>query len=110
MPATPLTNTRVSHTALIALPTAPSADPTNGNSIPNGGSTIVLVENTDTASHTLTVEFARSFDGQVVTPKVHTLVASTKYMLRMGPVSDYGNVVKVTANSNLVKITPFELA
>lgn len=104
MPATALTLTRVGHLTPVPLPAAVASDPTNGNSVPNGGSTLLILKNTDTASHTVMVSFSKKVQGQAVTPLTWTLAAGDEQIVKLGPVPDFGSSVFIDTDSNLVTV------
>lgn len=67
MPATAITPVQVGHKAPAALPLAAAGtamDPTNGNSVANGGQTVLLVFNSGASAHTFEVAFGSTVDGQ----------------------------------------------
>lgn len=106
---TPLTPVAVGHVTPVALPAAASgtAMDTNGNTVPNGGETLLLLYNSGAVSHTVTVTFAANtnLDGQAVTPLgPFTLAATTEYALKLGSPTIYGNPALVTANHAEVKV------
>jgi hypothetical protein len=99
----------VGHTVPVALaaPSAGTAMDTNGNTVPNGGETLLLIYNSGATSHTVTVTFGANtnLDGQTVTPLgPFTLAATTEYALKLGSPALYGNPALVTANHAEVKV------
>lgn len=107
MPATALTATQVGHKTPVALPAAASGtamDATNGNTIPNGGSTLLLLYNSGASARTVTVTVTTLVDGQTVTSLgPFNLAATTEYALMLGSPGIYGNPTTVTANNAEVK-------
>lgn len=107
--ATALTPAKIAHTALTALGTPPAGDVT-GNTISNSGSkTLVYIENGST-DRTIEVQFARKIDGQSVDPIELPVVANFKGFLKLGPVADYGSVVKLVPSNAELKLKAFELS
>lgn len=107
--ATALTPTVIKHTELTALGT-PGAGDTTGNTVPNSGSKTMLWVECGSTPRTLTVNFARTVDGQSITAKVYNLTANFKGFLKMGPVGDYGAIVSVVPSHAEVLVKAFELA
>lgn len=111
MPATALTPTQLTHTGTVTLGAAPgaAADATNGNTFPNGGSSLLLMNNTAGTSATVAVAFSSTVDGQSVTPRSYTIPANTILMTKLGPVALYGSTVTVTASATTVKLAVYAL-
>ena len=107
--ATALNPVVIKHTELTALGT-PAAGDTTGNTVPNSGSKTVLYVECGATPRTLTVNFARTVDGQPITAKVHNLAANFKGFLKLGPVRDYGQIVSVVPSHAEVLVKSFELA
>lgn len=107
--ATALSTTVVGHKALTALG-APTAGDVTGNTITNsGGHTLLYIENTGATARTLGVSFGRTVDGQAVTAWSFAIAASTKYLLKLGSVADYGSTVTITPSHAEVAVKVFEL-
>jgi hypothetical protein len=108
MPATAITPTAVGNKTPVSLPAPASgtaADATNGNSVANGGSTLLLIYNSGASTRTVTVAFTTTVDGQAVTPLgPFNLSATTEYALMLGSPSYYGNPTIITANNTEVKL------
>jgi hypothetical protein len=113
MPATAISPTAVGTHTPVALPTPASgtaADPTNSNSVLNGGSTLLLIYNSGASVRTITVAFSTTVDGQTVTPLgPFNLAATTEYALMLGPSAFYGNPTIITANNAEVKLRVLQL-
>lgn len=111
MAATAHTATTLGHTTAATFPTSPgaAANATDGDTFPNGGSSILVMNNTDASSHTVEVALSATVDGLAVTPRSFTVPASTVQLVKLGSVADYGSTVKVTADSNLVKLAVYAL-
>lgn len=107
--ATALTTTVVGHKAPVPLGTPPAGD-TTGNTIVNSGDKTFLFIRNGSSSRTLGVSFARTVDGKPVEAWSHTIAANGEYLLKLGPVADYGSVVTVTPSHADVLIKAFELA
>ena len=114
MPATALTATQVGHKTPVALPTPASGtamDATNGNTIPNGGSTLLLIYNSGATTRTVTISFNATVDGQAVTSLgPFDLAATTEYALMLGAPAHYGNPTLVTANNAEVKVRVLQVS
>lgn len=92
-----------------AAPAATAGDAVNFNSSDNDGHTILVADNTDTASHTVTVHITRTVDGVAPAAKVFTIAAGTTEYL--GPFSpqDYGTTLDYDVDSATVTILPLRL-
>lgn len=86
--------------------TATAGDVTNGNSIPNDGSTGLVVTNTGATSHTLTVAITKKVDGQGVTAKTWTLTAGAVLGIGPFPVDEYSAKLQVNADNAELTILP----
>lgn len=111
MPATALTPTQLTHTTPVTVAASPGAtsDNTNGNSFPNGGNTILVMNNTGGASATATIAITTTVDGQAVTGRVHTVPAGTIQWVKLGPVAIYGSTVTVTPSASTLKLAAYAL-
>lgn len=84
-----------------------ACDNTNGDFFYQDGHTLLILNNTDSSSHTVTIPYVRTVDGTALTSVVLTLAASEVRAVAAG-IPDrgyYGQPAKITftANSNLVK-------
>ena len=113
MPATALTVTQLSHTTArnITLADTPGvdADATNGNSVANGGTTLLVCNNTAGASATVSIDIATTVDGQAVADRSFTIPANKVHLILLGPPSVYGNPTTVTASATTVKLAAYAL-
>lgn len=105
MPATALSATTLTHTTPVTLASSPGAagDNTNGNTVPNGGSSVLFMNNTAGSSGTVTVALTTTVDGQTVTSRTFTIPANTVQMVKLGPVAYYGTTVTVTPSASTIK-------
>lgn len=113
MPATAITPVQVGHKAPAALPLAAAGtamDPTNGNSVANGGQTVLLVFNSGASAHTFEVAFGSPVDGQVVDPLgPFSVAAGAEVAIKLGPPAIYGNPAIVTGNHAELKVRVLQL-
>lgn len=103
-----IATTSISRAALTAL-AAPSqaADVANGNFCLNDGATALCLLNTDSATHTLTVQLATGLDGQTVQPRTYTVVVSgNQQWTGVFPIQFYGSQLAFSLDSALVKVLP----
>lgn len=108
MVATPVTPHQIVRAGV--APTAEAAaDNTNGNVVPNDGSTWLEVTNGGGSSATVAVAFTQTVDGQAVTPVSHTIAAAGKLRLGPFPVGDYGPVLHFTASAATVTVVAYTL-
>lgn len=105
MAATALTATEIGKTAAtLAASPGVAANATDGNLVPNNGNTILLMNNTGGSTYAVTVAFADTVDGQVVTPLSYSVPANTIHMVKLGAPSIYGTTTLVTAANVAVKL------
>lgn len=100
--------TTVSRAALTAV-AAPSvaADVANGNFIVNDGATELRLVNSDSSTHTLTVQMVAGIDGQTVGPRSYTVaVSALRQEVGPFPVQFYGSQLAFNLDSTLVAVQP----
>jgi hypothetical protein len=108
---TPISVTSVSRTALTAIPApATAADVANGNFCYNDGATVLVLLNTDSSAHTLTVQLASGVDGQTAGPRpLPVAISANQQWTGVFPVQFYGNQLGFNLDSALVKVQPVSL-
>jgi hypothetical protein len=106
-----LTVTQLDHDTAVTLPASPgtAADTTNGDTVANGGYTLLVVNNTDAASQDVTIVTPGKVDALNVEDRVFTVPASTIQFIRLGPVAVYGSNVTVTCNSANVLLAAYAM-
>jgi len=111
MAATARTATQLSHTGLATLLADPgtAADNVNGDSFPNGGNTILIMNNTAGSSGTVTIGVTQQVDGLTVTGRSFTIPANSIRVAKLGPPAVYGDTVTVTASASTIKLQAFAL-
>src|SRR5689334_665437 len=111
MAATARTATTLTHTTPVTPPASPgvAADNVNGDTFPNGGHTMLIMNNTAGSSATVTVSFANTVDGQAVTARQYTIPATTVQIVKLGPSTYYGDPVTVTASASTVKFLAYTI-
>lgn len=83
-----------------AMPDAVPGDVSQGHTMPNDGRTGLMVTNADTeAAHTVTINLARTVDGQGVVPRTVSVPASTSVALGPFNPGDYGADLSVGVDS-----------
>lgn len=110
--ATALTPVVLSHLTSTSIPldAAGAAADVTGNTVPNGGSTLLLMFNSGASARTFTVTFGSTVDGQAITPLgPFSIAAGALHAIKLGPPSTYGNPTTVTANNAEVKIRALQL-
>lgn len=109
MAATARTSTTLTHTTPVTLPASPgvAADNVNGDSFPNGGHTLLIINNTAGTTATVSVAFANTVDGQAVTARQYTIPATTVQIVKLGPSQYYGDPVVCTASAATVKFLAY---
>ena len=111
MPATARTATQVTHTALSTLLADPgtAADNTNGDTFPNGGNTLLVMNNTAGSSGTVTISTTVSTDGLTAPTRQFTIPANSIRVAKLGPPAVYGSTTTVTASASTIKLQAFAL-
>ena len=107
MPATAVPVNNIDHKTALAKPTPVACDPTNGNSVSNGG-TLVL-EFTSSAGGTVSVAFPNAVDGQAITPLQYTFTGAQTKLVGGFPVSIYGSTLTFTASVNTITVIPYQV-
>lgn len=95
----------VSRSTLINFP-APTlaADVTNGNFCPNDGATALILINSDSVQHTLTVQLAAGVDGKSVTATYPVLITGQRQWTGVFPLQWYGSQLLFNLDSSLVLV------
>lgn len=104
MAATPVTVVRPTISG-VADPTPVAADAVNGNSVPNLDNLILILNNTDSNPHTVTVVTPATHAGYAVADLVINLSATTKRSFSNFPSDAFGRTLVFTANSSTVTIS-----
>lgn len=109
MPRTNINVTKVTRTG-VSIATGSAVDVANGNTIANDGKVAVLVKNTGSTSHTLTIAIAEKVDGQTVPAKTWTVAASAQ--LAIGPFdpSVYGGRLQVNGDNAELTVLPVRIS
>lgn len=104
-----ITPTNLTHTTASTWPASPgvAADTTNGDQVPNGGYTILVMNNTAGSSATVTVVTSATVDGLPVDNRVFTVPANTVQLVKLGPISTYGSSTRVDCSATTVKIAAY---
>lgn len=105
------TATSLNHTTPVTVAASPglAANVPDGDTFPNGGSSILLMNNTGGAAYTVTVAVAETVDGLAVTGRVHTVPAGEIRWVKLGAPAVYGTTTKVTAENVAVKLAVYAL-
>lgn len=109
MAATALTVTQLDHETAVTLPASPgvAADTTNGNSVANGGNTLLVVNNTAGSSATVDLVTPGTVDDLPVGDRQFTVPANTIQLVRVGPPSVYGTTVRINSSATTVKLAAY---
>lgn len=82
----------------------------DGDTFPNGGDTIVILNNTGGVSYYVDEYIdGPDTDGNAVTPLRHTVAAGVMRIVKLGPPSKYGNPTKLVAENTAVKIIAYAI-
>lgn len=109
MTATPVALNTITRAGL-AKPTPIACDAANGNSVSNGSTVHFEFTNSDTASHTVTVQQPGTLDGVTSPGKVYTIAAGVTLAVGVLPQAIYGQTVTWTVDNALVKYAVYQLA
>lgn len=106
MPATARTATTLTHTTPVTVAASPgtAADVTNGDTFPNGGNTILVMNNTGGSTYYVDIYLAQGQDGLAATARRHSVPATTIQEVKLGPPSLYGSTTLVKAENTAVKL------
>lgn len=105
MAATQLTSTSLDHLTAVVIAASPgvAANATDGNLCPNGGNSILTMNNTGGSSYFVDVFPTQVVDGLAIAARRHTVAAGVIKRVKLGPVSVFGNNVLVKAENIAVK-------
>ena len=108
---TPVSLANHKSATLVAPGSWTAANTPDGNSIPNGGSTILGMNNSGASSRTVvvTIPASAATDSQAVTGVTHTLAAGEVKYVKLGNPGVYGNPTLVTASHAEVLLKAFTL-
>jgi hypothetical protein len=82
------------------MPTAIPGDVTNGHTLPNDGRVGLIIDNTDAAvAHNVTINLARTVDGQSVVPRTESVPANTSKAFGPFSAADYGSDLSVDVDN-----------
>lgn len=105
--------TSLGHTTAVVIPAAASwgtvANVPDGETFPNGGSTILVMNNTGGSTYTVTIDVASTVDGLPVTDRVHSLAAGEIKIVKLGPPAIYGSKTLATAQNVAVRLIAYAL-
>jgi hypothetical protein len=106
MPATARTATQLTHTTPVTVAASPgiAADVTNGDTFPNGGNTILVMNNTGGSTYYVDIYQASGQDGLPAIARRHTVPATTIQEVKLGPPAIYGATTLVKAENVAVKL------
>lgn len=107
MTATPIASVPLSRTPT-ADPAPTACDATNGNITPNTGATIFRVQNTDSASHTITFVTIPTQDSLALADLTLTIGATAKAWVSGFDMETFGSQITYTVSSADIEITAFE--
>lgn len=106
-----LNATSLTHTAAVTWPTVPGApaDLANGDTVPNGGSTILVMNNTAGTSATVTIRTPGEIDGLAVGDRTFTVPANSIQLAKLGSPAHYGSPTRVDCSAATVRIAAYTL-
>lgn len=100
------TATNLTHTTPTTVAASPglAANATDGDTFPNGGSTVLIMNNTGGSTYYVDIYPSVTVDGLEVEARRHSVPATTIQHVLLGPVSVYGSTVLVKAENVAVKL------
>lgn len=104
-----LTATNLSHKTPVTLAASPgaAAAASGGDTVPNGGSTILFMNNTAGVSGTVTITTTSLVDGLPVDDLAFTIPATTVQVVTLGPVSVYGTSTRIDCSATTIKLLAY---
>lgn len=105
------TATTLNHLTAVAVAASPgiAANVPDGDTFPNGGNSVLVMNNTGGATYTVTVAVTELVDGLAVTGRVHSVAAGEIKWVKLGAPAIYGTTTKVTAENVAVKLAVYAL-
>lgn len=100
------TATTLTHTSMSTYATDPgtAANVPDGDTFPNGGSTILVMNNTGGSAYNVDIYLAEGQDGLDATYRRFSVPATSIREVKLGPVHLYGETVLVKAENTAVKL------
>lgn len=107
MAVTANTATTLTHTAAVVVAASPgnAANVTDGDTFPNGGSTVLVMNNTGGSSYYVDIYQESNEDGLAAVARRFTVPATTIHEVKLGPPSVYGSTTLVKAENVAVKLS-----
>jgi hypothetical protein len=103
--------TTLDHITPVVIPAAASwgtaANVPDGDTFPNGGNTLLIMNNTGASTYTVTIAVESTVDGLAVASRVHSLTAGQIKIVKLGPSRIYGTTTKVTAENVAVRLIAY---
>jgi hypothetical protein len=107
MAATAIARTQLSHVPT-ADPAGVAMDATNGNIVPNSGSTMFRLNNTGGSTYTVTFAPSVVVEDFTITHAAYSVAAGAVVFLGKHDVQNFGANILITAQNVAVKLTAFE--
>lgn len=106
MPVVARTATTLTHTAAVAVAASPgtAANVPDGDTFPNGGNTVLVMNNTGAAPYFVDIFQAAGQDNLPAQARRFTVPATTIQEVKLGPPGIYGSTVLVKAENVAVKL------
>jgi hypothetical protein len=99
--------TTISHTAAVAVAASPgaAANVPDGDTFPNGGNSVLVMNNTGASPYYVDIFQAAGQDGLPAAARRFTVPATTIHEVKLGPPSVYGATVLVKAENTAVRLS-----
>jgi len=105
MAATQLTAVALDHLTAVVIAASPgvAANATDGNLCPNGGNSVLTMNNTGGSSYFVDIYPSQLVDGLALAPRRHTVAAGVIKRVKLGSAAVFGNNTLVKAENAAVK-------
>lgn len=99
--------TTLAHTTAVAVASSPgiAANVPDGDTFPNGGNTILVMNNTGASAYYVDVFQSSNVDGLAAVARRFTVPATTVHEVKLGPPLVYGTNTLVKAENVAVKLS-----
>lgn len=105
------TAANLSHTSGTVLAASPgvAANVPDGDTFPNGGNTVLIMNNTGGSTYYVDVYVNQTVDNLPATARRFSIPAGVIHTIKLGPVSAYGSTTLVKAENVAVKLLALAL-
>ena len=108
-----LSATTLTHKTAVSLPATASLGATaaasGGDTVPNGGTTFLFMNNTAGSSGTVTITTTSEVDDLPVDDLEFTVPANTVQLVKLGPATIYGTSTRIDCSATTIRLLAFSL-